>query len=389
MKMEFDIYTPYTDTHHHSCGVRGLAIALRMCDRPPAHEITETKILIEWSDLEGQLNGLINTVYRIESGLLCFPWGVDTWHQSKLLSTTLSIPALRKAGGKVLGCLPSLYGNIDFESLGIESTIYHDFAKYIVKGKKKTLQASIEAKSWLIPNSSAGCYVRPEIAIAMLFAPLEWVFCEIRRTDKQGDRHYSIGLLSPVAHAIDWRLDRPREYQDLVFGNLQDAVYFLSAKNGGIDCHGYEYRRDSATRPPRIVQAARLAAGSDYEELLENLPNRGGVDDQDKIFVAPNQVRAIGAKNLAANQPWYKDIDNDLTFDDLKAEGGAIKQILTPQERWKEKTGFESSDHRKGYRSGYNAANRGKLEPPSDLPDNDWGTSYLKGFAAARKKTPE
>lgn len=385
--MEFDIYTPRTDTHYHSCGVRGLAIALRMCDLPPTHEITGTKILIEWADLESQLNDLINTVYRMNSGLLHLPWGTDTWYQDKLLSTTLSIPALRKTGEKVQDCLPSLYGNINFESLGIESTIYHNFAKYIVKGKKKALQASVEAKSWLIPNSSAGCYVRPEIAIAMLFAPLEWVFCEIRRTDKQGGRHYSIGLLSPIVQPLDWQLNRPREYQELVFGNLQDAVYFLSAKNGGIDCHGYEYRRDSPTRPPRIVQAARLAAGADYQELLNNLPNRGGVDDQDKIFVGPNQVRATGAKNLAANQHWYKDIDKDLSFDALRVDGAAIQQIITPQERWKEKTGFESSDSRKGYRSGYNAANRGKVEPPSDLPDNDWGAGYLKGFTAARKKT--
>lgn len=58
-----------------------------------------------------------------------------------------------------------------------------------------------------------------------------------------------------------------------------------------------------------------------------------------------------------------------------------LTAALTRQQRWKQKTGFESSDRRRGYRAGFNAARRGRMTLPEDLDSKgEWGEWYRKGF---------
>jgi post-segregation antitoxin (ccd killing protein) len=96
-----------------------------------------------------------------------------------------------------------------------------------------------------------------------------------------------------------------------------------------------------------------------------------------KLTISPDAAEYL--KNLDDRSLWISEL----------AEKAIALQLdqSTPQSRWKEKTGFEKSDRRRGYRAGYTAAQRGKAEPPEDLPSDEWGNGYLKGFEAVKKNS--
>jgi hypothetical protein len=376
--MKIELFGAYNGTHYFSAGVAGLATALQSSGGDIDYEITDSTIEIDWKDLPSQLAGLIDRTYRIKDGLLYLPDRAgNPYFQDGLLNTTLAIPATRKTS-EVFECqVPTIFGKMKYSFLGVESTIYHSFAKRFATAKGK-LRESIDATSWLIPNATGGIAVRPEVAIACMFSPLNWLFFDIQNTRLKNNTK---ALICPTLPAMESQIKTSIEYQDFVAGSLEDAVLMASLQNSGIEMHGYEYRRKAANRAPEIIKAATLSATEEYADLLEKFPNGGGITNGETVFVKSNPVRAIAAQNIARGEPWYLRLGDKLSADDLSFEKLRLTQKLSPQQKWKNETGFESTDHRRGYKAGYNAAKRGQ-SLTAKLPENEWGKGYGEGFNA-------
>jgi hypothetical protein len=193
---------------------------------------------------------------------------------------------------------------------------------------------------------------------------------------------FSHTLICPdITNLEKIEFDKPCNADQFVAANLADACLDYCDRNGLQQVHGYQYFSKSANRAASIIAAKTVNPVDDWAKLKELFPNSGNIDNNDKPFVSANQVRGAIANNLTKGLQWYEGLGS-MNFDSLKFERAGLQKMLTPQEKWKQKTGFESSDRRKGYRAGHTAASRGRAIMP-ELPNTDWGNGYRDGFNAA------
>jgi hypothetical protein len=378
--LTFDILSHYIGDCHAAAGIAGLALALESLPKNQAifqWQKDLTKITVSWKgDFIEAWDYLIQETFKLNDGIIALPSCNLTTHLG-LIATLLQAPATRPILRSGLVPLESTFGTIEFNTLILKSFVHQGFAK---KLKPKPRISGVELSSSVIPNCSGGLQVTLESAIACLFSPLTWGYYQIKEVVGSKQK-FSHALICPDITNLDKiEFAKPCNADQFIAATLADACFDYCDRNSLQQVHGYQYFSKSANRAASIIAAKTVNPFADYAKIRELFPNNWGIDNNDKPFVSANQVRGAIVNNYVKGLRWYEGLGT-MDFDLIKFEKEGLQKMLTPQEKWKDKTGFESSDRRKGYRAGYNAASRGKATIPA-LPDSDWSNGYRDGFNA-------
>lgn len=386
-KIIFDLLSPTNCSDYIQAGIVGLKIALESL--PPSQKtfdwgIDGSKLTVAWDgNFAEDWQWLATQTYLAKDGLISFP-GSTVFDHVGFINCLLTVPATRTATEVIEVNCPSKFGDVSIKTLGISKYMHQRFISKITKPNGDPKKA-IELTSWLHPNATGGIEARLDNALAALFSPLTWGFYEIREELKGGKTKYSRALVCPVVPQFDFVPQRPQSYEDFICASLEDAVLKYSLANQ-CHSHGYQFYSERANRPARIISSCRVSAelGADYQEFIDKFPNGGGLSINNVPVVFANAVRGKIAKNLTTGQQWYSNLVQ-LDFQELSYNKEGLGGMFNGDrhQRWKEKTGFEQRDHRRGYKAGHAAATRGRQLSES-LPDNDWGKGYREGWQAAK-----
>lgn len=327
--MKINFYGNYNSTNYFEAGLNGLYQVLLQNKGFINWQLQDNVLTINWQDFQNQFTQLLNNIYQPNSeGLLVFGAKKQIFLQQGLLNTTLTIPATRKTTDFIELKVSTKAGLVNYSLLGLKSTVYETFAKEFFT-PKGNFKKSVNLKSWLLPNSCGGFEVIPEVAVALAFAPTNWVICKIEKTYSYTDKkRYSYALISPQFVDFNFRLFRSPNLEDYVFSNLEDAVYYWSHLNNRQSFHGYEFFRKTTNRAPQIIKAVDLIADEQYSYFANCLPNKVFRKAENEFRIYPNPLRGLIATNLSRNTPWYMNLADNLSFDELRYQKAAIRKLL-------------------------------------------------------------